>query len=73
MEQYLFHYQIFRYISDLRRMEPENFGIIVQNSDGVRCRFHTHMGGRKDFDFDNYRHWREFFETEISGPAVQIF
>lgn len=70
---YSFRYQIFRYIADLRRMEPENIGIIVQSADDVGCRFRTQLGARKNFDYDNYRRWREFFEVEICEPAVPLF
>ena len=73
MEKHFFHYQILRYIADLRRMEPENIGIVVQSAAGVSCRFQTHLGSRRGFDHDNYRRWREFFETEINGPAVPLF
>jgi len=73
MEKHFFRYQILRYIADLRRMEPENIGIIIQNADEVSCRFHTHLGGRRGFDHHNYRLWREFFETEIQGPPVPVF
>ncbi len=73
MEKQFFRYQILRYIADLRRMEPENMGIIVQNDQGVSCRFQTHLGSRRGFDYENYRLWREFFEAEINGTSVPIF
>lgn len=73
MEQHFFRYQILRYIADLKRMEPENIGVIIQNSREASCRFRTQMGKRPDFDSDNYRRWREFFETEINEPPVPVF
>lgn len=77
MEKHFFRYQILRYIADLRRMEPENIGIIIQdaNQDAnkVSCRFHTHHGLRRGFDYGNYRRWREFFQEEINGPPVPVF
>ena len=73
METHFFRYQILRYIADLRRMEPENIGIVIQNSEKASCRFHTRLGNRAGFDYDNYRRWREFFEAEINGDAVPIF
>lgn len=73
MEKHFFRYQILRYIADLRRMETENIGVVVQGAKAVSCRFHTSLGSRRDFDFDNYRHWREFFDTEINAPAVPLF
>jgi hypothetical protein len=73
METHYFRYQILRYIADLRRMEPENIGIIVQGVDAVSCRFNTHLGNRPGFDFDNYRRWRDFFDMEINGPPVPVF
>lgn len=75
MEKHFFRYQILRYIADLRRMEPENIGIIIQDARKVSCRFHTHhnLHLRRGFDYENYRRWREFFQDEINGPPVPIF
>lgn len=73
MKQHFFRYQILRYIADLKRMEPENIGVIIQNSREASCRFHTRLGNRPGFDFDNYRRWREFFESEINEPPVPVF
>lgn len=73
MEQHFFRYQILRYIADLKRMETENIGVIVQDSQGTICCFRSRLGNRPGFDHDNYRRWREFFEAEINGPAVPLF
>ncbi len=73
METHFFRYQILRYIADLRRMEPENIGIIVQGAESTSCLFNTHLGARPNFDFDNYRRWREFFMAEIYDPTVPLF
>lgn len=73
MEKHFFRYQILRYIADLRRMETENFGIIVQNDEKTSCRFRWSPGARHGFDSANYRNWRNFFTTEITGPAVPFF
>lgn len=73
-QQYL--YQIIRYVPDLRRMEPQNIGVIVQSELGVTCRFWTHfrpLSDKPDFDYGNFRNWREFFETEVNGPQIEIF
>lgn len=73
MEQHFFRYQILRYIADLKRMEPENIGVIIQDAREASYRFRTHMGKRPGFDADNYRQWREFFEAEINGPPVPVY
>ena len=73
-QEYL--YQIIRYVPDLRRMEPQNIGVVVQGEFGVTCRFWTHfrpLGEKPDFDYVNFRKWREFFESEINGPQIKMF
>jgi len=69
-------YQIIRYVPDLRRMEPQNIGILVQSQFGVTCRLWNHfrpLGDRGDFDYANFRKWREFFEAEINGRQIKMF
>ncbi|SRR6266404_220470 len=69
-------YQIIRYIPDLRRMEPQNIGILVQSESGITCRLWTRfrpLGDKPDFDYANFRKWREFFELEINGPQIKMF
>jgi hypothetical protein len=69
-------YQIIRYVPDLRRMEPQNIGVVVQGQFGVTCRIWTHfrpLGDKPDFDYGNFRKWREFFEAEINGPQIGMF
>jgi hypothetical protein len=73
-QEYL--YQIIRYIPDLRRMEPQNIGVLVQGESGVTCRLWTHfrpLGDKPDFDYSNFRKWREFFELEVNGPQINMF
>jgi hypothetical protein len=72
--QYL--YQIIRYVADLRRMEPRNIGVIAQGGLQVSLRLWTRFrpGDEKpDFDFANFRKWREFFEAEVNGPQIALF
>lgn len=69
-------YQIIRYIPDLRRMEPQNIGVLVQGQSQLRYQLWTHFrpGDKKpDFDFVNFRKWREFFEEEVNGPQIALF
>jgi hypothetical protein len=76
MEEKQFRYQLIRYVPDLLRMEPQNIGIIVQDESGVTCRLWTRfrpLGDKPDFDYANYRKWREFFEAEVNGPQVALF
>lgn len=69
-------YQIIRYVPDLRRMEPKNIGVLVQDQYQLTCRLWTHFrpgDDKPDFDFANFRKWREFFDTEVNGPQIKLF
>ncbi len=69
-------YQIIRYVADLRRMEPQNIGVLVQSATQLRHRVWTHfrpLGDKPDFDSANFRKWREFFEEEVNGPQIALF
>src|SRR5260370_22457699 len=43
MSEKEYNYQIIRYIPDLRRMEPQNIGVLVQGDLGTTCRLWTHF------------------------------
>lgn len=76
MNERPFLYQIIRYVPDLRRMEPKNIGVIVQGGSEVRLRLWTHFrpgDDKPDFDYANFRKWREFFEEEVNGPQIALF
>lgn len=76
MNERPFLYQIIRYVPDLRRMEPKNIGVIVQGQSELRLRIWTHFrpgDDKPDFDYANFRKWREFFEDEVNGPQIALF
>lgn len=76
MSEKEYKYQIIRYVPDLKRMEPQNIGVVVQDVDGASCKLWTHfrpLGDRPDFDYQNFRKWREFFEMEVNGPQIEMF
>lgn len=73
MEQHLFRYQLVRHIADLRRMEPQNFGVIVQSRDTVRWKYNQYFGRQSGFDRANFHEWKAFFNSEIYGKAVPLF
>jgi hypothetical protein len=76
MNEQLYLYQIIRYVPDLLRMEPMNIGVLVQSQTQVTCRMFARFqpgDKRPDFDFKNFRRWREFFETEVNGPQIPLF
>ena len=73
MEQHLFRYQLVRHIADLRRMEPQNLGVIVQSRNAIRCKFNPYFGRQPGFDRDNLHAWKNFFRKEIDGKAVPLF
>jgi Protein of unknown function (DUF3037) len=76
MNEQPFLYQIIRYVPDLTRMEPKNIGVIVQGQTDLRLRLWTHFrpgDDKPDFDYANFRRWREFFEEEVNGPQIALF
>lgn len=73
MQTHRYRYQILRYIADLRRMEPQNIGVVVQSDFAVSCRFNAHFRAGSEFDSANFRAWREFFRTEIFATAAGIY
>ncbi|HSB08807.1 MAG TPA: DUF3037 domain-containing protein [Blastocatellia bacterium] len=76
MNERPFLYQIIRYVPDLRRMEPKNIGVIVQGQSALKLRLWAHFrpgDDKPDFDYANFRKWREFFEEEVNGPQIALF
>jgi hypothetical protein len=76
MNEVPYLYQIIRYVSDLERMEPQNIGIVVQGQGQTVARLWKYfrpLGEKRDFDYLNFRKWREFFEEEINGAQVSMF
>lgn len=76
MNEQPYLYQIIRYVPDLRRMEPQNIGVLVQGQSGVTFRLYTRfrpLVDKPDFDYANFRKWREFFDVEINGPQIDMF
>lgn len=76
MKEQPYLYQIIRYVPDLQRMEPQNIGVLVQGQSQMRCRLWTRfrpLGDKPDFDYANFRKWREFFEAEVNGPQIALF
>lgn len=76
MNESAYLYQIIRYVPDLRRMEPKNIGVIVQGQSDLKLRLWTHFrpgDDKPDFDYANFRKWREFFEEEVNGRQIALF
>lgn len=76
MNERPFLYQIIRYVPDLRRMEPKNIGVIVQGQSDLKLRLWKHFrpgDDKPDFDYANFKKWREFFEEEVNGPQIPLF
>lgn len=76
MEEKLYRYQLIRYVPDVRRMEPQNVGVVVQDETGTTSRLWSRfrpLGEKPDFDFANFRQWRQFFEEEVNGPQIPLF
>lgn len=66
-----FHYQILRYIPDLERMEPRNFGIVLQGSGQTKCRINTRFAQKGYVDTEAFRKWRQFIEQEITCEETE--
>lgn len=76
MNEVPYLYQIIRYVSDLERMEPQNIGVVVQGLGRTVARLWKYfrpLGEHRDFDYLNFRKWREFFEEEINGAQISMF
>ena len=55
MGEKLFHYQILRYIPDLKRMEPRNFGVILQTDDRTEAKMNTNFARKQVVDTEAFR------------------
>jgi hypothetical protein len=76
MNERPFLYQIIRYVPDLRRMEPKNIGVIVQGESQLKHRMWRHFrpgDDKPDFDYANFRKWRDFFDEEVNGQQIALF
>ncbi|MBM4386350.1 MAG: hypothetical protein FJ088_01345 [Deltaproteobacteria bacterium] len=61
-----FYYQILRYIPDLNRMEPRNFGIVLQSSTETIYKINTRFAQRGFVDTEAFRKWKKFIDQEVS-------
>jgi hypothetical protein len=66
-----FFYQILRYIPDLNRMEPRNFGIIVQGGGHTKVKINTRFAQKGFVDTEAFRSWRRFLEKEIDEEQTE--
>lgn len=66
-----FHYQILRYIPDLRRMEPRNFGVIVQGAGQTRFKINTRFAQKGFVDTEAFRQWKQFLVKEIDDEQTE--
>ncbi len=73
MTQRDFTYALLRYVPDPERMEPLNFGVVVQGTQGMRLKLNTYFGQLGMVDAKVYRKWREFLEEEVEGEQKSIF
>jgi hypothetical protein len=66
-----FHYQILRYIPDLNRMEPRNFGVVVQGTGQIKFRINRRFAQKGFVDTEAFRQWRQFLEKEINDEQTE--
>ena len=83
MFRFQYNYAILRYVPDLKRCEPLNFGVIVEkrgragSSQEVALRFNKSFNPRSkkhSFNRKNYKEWINFFEErtkELQKESVE--
>lgn len=75
-------YLVAKYISDLRRMEPRNMGVVVWSPGGSACRFlgekpeaPWNIDGRSIPSFvtssSAYRQWIKFWRSSVDSDAIE--
>lgn len=65
-------YSLIRLIPDPDRMEPVNFGVILQASERIDFKLYPHFAKRKDVDTITFQKWKAFLEEEIKGEPVPM-
>ena len=62
---------LLRHVPDPARMEPLNIGVFVQDGQDavyrINGRFVPGAEVKPDFDRANFREWRRFFRSEMTG------
>lgn len=76
MPSKIFSYQLLRYIPDLSRMEPRNFGIVLQDDRRIQAKIYPYLASSGDVETKAFHAWKEFIEKEINNDdseQLQLF
>ena len=66
-------YALIRFIPDMARMEPINFGVVLQGSGKIDFKLNPNFAKRKDVETAVYQQWRNFLAEEIRGEDMPLF
>ena len=66
-------YALIRFIPDAARMEPINFGVVLQGAGKIDFKLHPNFARRKDVETAVFQQWRDFLVEEIRGEDMPLF
>ena len=67
------HYALIRFIPDAARMEPVNFGVVLQGCGRIDFKLNPNFARRKEVETPVYQQWHKFLEEEIRGEPMPPF
>ena len=67
------HYALIRFIPDIDRMEPVNFGVVLQGGGKIDFMLNPHFARRKGVQTPVFQRWRDFLTEEIRGEPMPLF
>ena len=74
MTMHDYTYALLRYVPDPERMEPLNFGVVVQGPEGdPKLKLNNRFGQSGKVDRKVYKQWRDFLTEEVEGDQKSIF
>ena len=67
------HYALIRFVPDMARMEPINFGVVLQGFGKIDFKLNPNFAIRKDVETPVFQQWRDFLVEEIRGEPMPLF
>ncbi len=67
------HYALIRFVPDMARMEPINFGVVLQGFGKIDFKLNPNFARRKDVETPVFQQWRDFLVEEIRGEPMPLF
>jgi hypothetical protein len=68
-----FLYALIRYISNPKRMEPQNVGVLLQGDGQIEFKLNPHASKRGDIDTQVFQKWKAFLHQEVNEAAMPLF